>query len=73
MCRTGLAADETAPVQVAALLATVDCGLPWTTDAVTRVSALVPLERHGFGLLWVAAGRRAVLVPAVPDGRECAV
>ncbi|MEU9167103.1 hypothetical protein AB0D34_04775 [Streptomyces sp. NPDC048420] len=52
LCSAVLAGNEPAPVQVAALSATVDCGLPWNTDATARVTALVPLERHGFGALW---------------------
>ncbi|MFI5531847.1 hypothetical protein ACIA8O_25275 [Kitasatospora sp. NPDC051853] len=52
LCAAGLAADQPAPVQVAALLAGVDHGLPWTTDTAARVAELVPLERHGFGRSW---------------------
>jgi hypothetical protein len=59
LCPAALA-GEPEPVQVAALLATVDCGLPWSTDATTRVTALVPLERHGFGGLWEREPLRAL-------------
>ncbi|WP_406171120.1 hypothetical protein [Streptomyces sp. NBC_00996] len=52
LCSAVLAGNEPAPVQVAALLATADCGLPWNTDVTARVTTLVPLERHGFGALW---------------------
>ncbi|WP_234544787.1 hypothetical protein [Streptomyces shenzhenensis] len=52
LCSAVLAGDEPAPVQVAALLVTADCGLPWDTQTTARVTALVPLERHGFGALW---------------------
>ncbi|WP_405817557.1 hypothetical protein OG241_23470 [Streptomyces sp. NBC_01390] len=52
LCSAVLAGNEPAPVQVAALLVTADCGLPWNRDATARVTTLVPLERHGFGALW---------------------
>ncbi|WP_043404395.1 hypothetical protein [Streptomyces pluripotens] len=52
LCSAVLAGNEPAPVQVAALLVTADCGLPWGMEATARVTALVPLERHGFGALW---------------------
>lgn len=52
LCSAALAGNEPAPVQVAAFLVTADCGLPWNTDATASVTALVPLERHGFGALW---------------------
>ncbi|MET7692218.1 hypothetical protein ABZT06_30265 [Streptomyces sp. NPDC005483] len=52
LCSAALAGDEPAPVQVAALLVTADHGLPWTMETTACVTALVPLERHGFGALW---------------------
>ncbi|WP_042430056.1 hypothetical protein [Streptacidiphilus anmyonensis] len=52
LCSAALTKNEPAPVQVAALLATVDCGLPWHADLSARVTALLPLDRHGFGDLW---------------------
>ncbi|MFJ3762749.1 hypothetical protein [Streptomyces sp. NPDC090080] len=52
LCSVALAGNEPAPVQVAALLATADNGLPWNAEATAQVRALVPLERHGFGALW---------------------
>ncbi|MEU0407346.1 hypothetical protein ABZ307_05880 [Streptomyces griseorubiginosus] len=52
LCSAALAGDEPAPVQVAALLVAADCGLPWSADVTARVTALVPLERHGVGALW---------------------
>jgi hypothetical protein len=52
LCSAALTGNESAPVQVAALLATADCGLPWNTETTARVTTLVPLERHGFGALW---------------------
>ncbi|MEU9245479.1 hypothetical protein [Streptomyces sp. NPDC048385] len=52
LCSAVLAGNEPAPVQVAALLVTADCGLPWDTQMTAHVTALVPLERHGFGALW---------------------
>ncbi|MFF7472730.1 hypothetical protein [Streptomyces sp. NPDC008092] len=52
LCAAALAGDEPAPVQVAALLVTADCGLPWDAETTACVTALVPLERHGFGGLW---------------------
>ena len=52
LCSVALTGDEPAPVQVAALLAAVESGLPWSTEATARVTSLTPLERHGFGGLW---------------------
>ncbi|MGW1545056.1 hypothetical protein ACWCPM_33420 [Streptomyces sp. NPDC002309] len=52
LCSAVLAGDEPAPVRVAALLVTADCGLPWNKDTTASVTTLVPLERHGFGALW---------------------
>ncbi|MEW1774090.1 hypothetical protein [Streptomyces sp. NPDC086777] len=52
LCAAALAGDESAPVQVAALLVTANRGLPWDVETTARVTALVPLERHGFGDLW---------------------
>ncbi|MGW4881035.1 hypothetical protein ACWEPI_31280 [Streptomyces sp. NPDC004262] len=52
LCAVALAGNEQAPVQVAALLATADNGLPWNAELTAHVTALVPLERHGFGTLW---------------------
>ncbi|MFG2639012.1 hypothetical protein ACGFX8_35860 [Streptomyces sp. NPDC048362] len=52
LCSAALAGNEPAPVQVAALLVTADRGLPWDMETTACVTALVPLERHGFGGLW---------------------
>ncbi|MEU6192774.1 hypothetical protein [Streptomyces sp. NPDC047061] len=52
LCPAVLAGNEPAPVRVAALLVTADCGLPWDRETTACVTALVPLERHGFGALW---------------------
>jgi hypothetical protein len=52
LCSAVLAGNEPAPVQVAALLVTADCGLPWDIETTACVTTLVPLQRHGFGALW---------------------
>ncbi|MEU2622092.1 hypothetical protein ABZ642_28865 [Streptomyces sp. NPDC007157] len=52
LCSAVLAGDEPAPVRIAALLVTADCGLPWDMKMTASVTTLVPLERHGFGALW---------------------